>query len=120
MLVCGCGQLSSLRGRLKRGKKVLLIHKSTLFFCYFFFLLDQVLKCRVKVSLHGAWTESQCAGKARKQLFFSSPNKINHVSWFCTCLDCEVLCGFGIFFFLKAWLMGNWEINHSYSSLVLS
>lgn len=44
----------------RRGKKTL---ASSFFF--FFLVLDQVLKCRVKVSLHSAWTESQCAGKMK-------------------------------------------------------
>lgn len=50
----------------KRGKKVFLPHNITHFF--FVFLLDQVLKHRVEVSLHGAWTESKCAGKIRKEI----------------------------------------------------
>ena len=74
---------------------------SPFFFFSFFFLLDQVLKHRVKVSLHGAWTESQCAGKTLKQLSFSYANMINRVSWFHKWLDHKMLF---VFAFLKAWL----------------
>lgn len=81
----------------RRGKK-------TLASPFLFLVLDQVLKCRVKVSLHGAWTESQCAGKMKTNCPFLTPVQYN-VSWFQKCLHHKTI-------FLKTWIG---ELEHKAS-----